>query len=555
MPEKTPEVIGKYKILSLVAKGGMGAVYKAVHPSLRRLVILKKLTIRNNKIVKERFKREAQILLDMQSPYIVHLFDYFIEGQSHYIVEEYVEGLSLAQVLEKQVALETEIALLIFQDACLALKFAHARGIVHRDIKPGNILISKRAEVKLADFGIASSDSDEKLENAEWKAEKLERDALSANSELTQHGVTLGTPAYMSPEQITDSRTVDSRADIYSMGVMLYEMLTGTKPFPSALNEATLEKIKKGKYINPRKIDKSIPPVICRMIRRMLRANPARRFQSIDSVLKIVKKYLSQYDVHKIRVALAQTVLTKKQFAPPVFEKKNERGKKAALIAVSIVLACFFFRWIWTKGYIHRTVLSHWYAQVVLSMDMPSTSSIDSDLPVRSFFFVDDGKDIPEVKGSRRVFAEIKNSPDVKDGGKKYETYPVYLRPGKYRVKIAVGPYIMWHSLKVEDKPLRFEISSLRNAKRPVTVHAASYDNADGKTLSSKTEFYLLYRGKWILLENAPKSELKTGSVLKFWAKCPGYEDAVYSLILDWYQDELFLNAGLDKIPFEEQKK
>ena len=145
MAEKIPESIGKYKILGLVAKGGMGAVYKAVHPSLKRLVILKKLTIRNNKIVRERFKREAQILLDMQSPYIVHLFDYFVEGSSHYIVEEFVEGLSLAQVLEKQVALGTELALLIFQDACLALKFAHVRGIVHRDIKPGNILISKRA--------------------------------------------------------------------------------------------------------------------------------------------------------------------------------------------------------------------------------------------------------------------------------------------------------------------------------------------------------------------------------------------------------------------------
>ena len=142
MAEKIPESIGKYKIMGLVAKGGMGAVYKAVHPSLKRLVILKKLTIRNNPTVRERFKREAQILLDMQSPYIVHLFDYFIEGQSHYIVEEFVDGMSLAQVLDKQVALGTEIALLIFLDACLSLKFAHARSIVHRDIKPGNILIS-----------------------------------------------------------------------------------------------------------------------------------------------------------------------------------------------------------------------------------------------------------------------------------------------------------------------------------------------------------------------------------------------------------------------------
>lgn len=554
MTEKIPEAIGKYKILSLVAKGGMGAVYKAVHPSLRRLVILKKLTIRNNKIVKERFKREAQILLDMQSPYIVHLFDYFIEGQSHYIVEEYVEGLSLAQVLEKQVALETEIALLIFQDACLALKFAHARGIVHRDIKPGNILISKRAEVKLADFGIASSESEDKLEKEEWKEKNGADKTASVNSDLTQHGVTLGTPAYMSPEQITDSRSVDNRADIYSMGVMLYEMLTGTKPFPSTLNEATLEKIRKGKYINPRKIDKSIPTVICRMIRKMLRANPARRFQTIDSVLKIVKKHLSRFDTHKIRIALAQTVLTKRQFAPPAFERKNERWKKIVIFIAAATFICFLSRWIWTKGYVHKTLLSHWYASVVLSMDMPSTSSVDSDLPVRSFFFIDDGKDIPEVKGSRRVFSEIRSSSDISTGKKKYETYPVYLRPGKYRVKIAVGPYILWYSIKVGAKPLKFEIDSLRNAKRPVTVHASSYDNEDGNSLSSKTEFYLLYRGKWTLLEKTPRSELKTGSVLKFWAKCPGYKDAVYSLILDWYQDELFLNAGLDKIPFEEEQ-
>ena len=228
MADKIPEIIGKYKIMGLVAKGGMGAVYKAVHPSLKRLVILKKLTIRNNATVKERFKREAQILLDMQSPYIVHLFDYFVEGSSHYIVEEYVDGLSLAQLLEKQVSLGVELSLLVFLDACLALKFAHARGIVHRDIKPGNILISKRAEVKLADFGIASSESGDVLPLSNSSGE-----VTNLDNNLTQSGVTLGTPAYMSPEQITDSRSVDKRADIYSMGVMLYEMLTWDSGYKS----------------------------------------------------------------------------------------------------------------------------------------------------------------------------------------------------------------------------------------------------------------------------------------------------------------------------------
>ncbi len=536
MAEKIPEMIGKYKIMGLVAKGGMGAVYKAVHPSLKRMVIIKKLTIRNNKIVKERFKREAQILLDMQSPFIVHLFDYFIEGQSHYIVEEFVEGLSLAQILDKQIALETELALLIFLDACMALKFAHARGIVHRDIKPGNILISKRAEVKLADFGIASSESEEELSET---SEQSKTEAAKVSDGLTQHGVTLGTPAYMSPEQITDSRSVDKRADIYSMGVMLYEMLTGTKPFPSALNEETLEKIKKGRYVNPRKIDRSIPKVICRMIKKMLKANPDRRFQSIESVIKILKKYLSHYDTHKIRIALAQTVLTKRQFAIPTFERKSERGKKITAGIILGGLFCFLCGWVWNKGYVHKTVLSHWYKSVVLNMTLPSTSSVDSDLPVRAFFFVDDGKEIPEVNNSRRVFTQKKS--------KAYETYPVYLRPGKYRIKIAVGPYIMWQTLEVKSEKINLNIKNLEKATRPVKVHAQSYDSENGKDITKSTKFYLSYRGKWVLLEEISAGELKTGTVYKILAKSSGYNDAFYSLILDWYQDELFLTAALER--------
>ena len=542
MAEKIPESIGKYKIMGLVAKGGMGAVYKAVHPSLKRLVILKKLTIRNNPTVRERFKREAQILLDMQSPYIVHLFDYFIEGQSHYIVEEFVDGMSLAQVLDKQVALGTEIALLIFLDACLSLKFAHARSIVHRDIKPGNILISKRAEVKLADFGIASSESGDVIPVSKQKTP----DITAVDSGLTQTGVTLGTPAYMSPEQITDSRSVDKRADIYSMGVMLYEMLTGTKPFPSNLNADTLDKIKKGKYVNPRVIDKSIPPVICRMIKKMLKANPDRRYQNIDSVIKIVKSYLSHYDTHAIRVALAQTVLTKQQFPIPEFERKNQIGKKITLGIMGAACIVGGIWWTWSKGYIHKTLLSPWYSQVILNMEMPSTSSADSDLPVRAFFFIDDGKDIPEVNNSRRIFTRDANKVENKKN-MNLSTYPLYLRPGKYRVKIAVGPYVIWRSLTVEKDNLNVNVTNLRNQKRNIKIIAGSYDNESGKSLTGNTKFYISYRGKWVLMDEVPMDEIKTGSVIKILTKCEGYKDSVYSLILDWYQDELILNAGMEK--------
>src|SRR5574344_1894594 len=200
MSDEFPPMIGKYKVIGIIAKGGMGVVYKAIHPSLKRYVVIKKMTARRNSSNVERFKREAQILLDLQSPYIVHLFDYFTEGGYRYMVEELVDGMAVDKLLQKQTVLSPQLALLILQDACFALKYAHSKDIVHRDIK-------------LADFGIAS-------------------DKEQGDDSLTQSGVALGTPAYMPPEQFEDSAAVDQRADIYALGIMLYEMITGSKPYP-----------------------------------------------------------------------------------------------------------------------------------------------------------------------------------------------------------------------------------------------------------------------------------------------------------------------------------
>ena len=283
-----PAEMGKYKIVSEIARGGMGIVYKAVHPSLKRHVIIKKLSIRGNNSIKERFKREAQILLDLNNPNIVHLFDYFTEGSYHYIVLEFVDGMSLDKLLKKQVVLSPQLSMLIFRDSLRALKFAHDNGVVHRDIKPGNILISRHGDIKLADFGIASSEREED------------------DTSLTQSGVTLGTPSYMPPEQFDDSHSVDKRADIYAMGIMLYEMVTGTKPYAGNFAPETIAKIQKGKYIPPEQINKGIPKVICKLIKKMTRVKASKRYQDIEPILKVVDKYLKKYDTEEIRNSITE---------------------------------------------------------------------------------------------------------------------------------------------------------------------------------------------------------------------------------------------------------
>ena len=557
MAENVPQMIGKYRIMGLVAKGGMGAVYKAVHPTLKRMVILKKLTIKGNATIRERFKREAQILLDMQSPYIVHLFDYFVEGNSHYIVEEFVDGLSLAQVIEKQVSLGTELSLLVFLDACYALKFAHARGIVHRDIKPGNILISRRAEVKLADFGIAASDDIEEI-----AVTKSERIVTKVAGDVTQTGVTLGTPAYMSPEQIMDSRSVDNRADIYSMGVMLYEMLTGSKPFDSTISEENLQKIRKGKYINPRKIDRSIPPVISRMIKKMLKGNPEKRYKSIDSVIKIIKRYLRDYDTHTIRISLAQIILAKNQFVIPEFEKKSRLGVKITSYALAAVALFSIGMYAWNAGIFHASILSPWYKPVTLNLVTPiagvQNNIYGMDIPVKAYFFDESDADLPEVKGSRRDFKTSEGIVTRTKSGKrisassaqniKYLTIkPVYLKDGLYRVKVLIGSYVMWSSFAVNGDCVNLNFDNLQKVKRQVTVQTRAFDAETGELLTSKTEFTVLYNGRYVPFSQVPPKELVSGKVMKIHAECKGYKLKEFSMIIDWYQDSLFVNAGLEK--------
>ncbi|MCQ2576590.1 MAG: serine/threonine protein kinase [Treponema sp.] len=549
MSNDFPPMIGKYKIQGIVAKGGMGVVYKAIHPSLKRYVVIKKMTAKGNQANAERFKKEAQILLDLQSPYIVHLFDYFTEGSFRYMVEELVDGLALDNLISKETVLPPQIAMLIMQDACYALKYAHSKDIIHRDIKPGNILISKRGEIKLADFGIAS-DAAEKAEG------------------LTVSGIALGTPAYMPPEQFEDSSTVDTRADIYALGIMLYEMVTGTKPYPGTFCVETLKTIKKGRYIHPRRIDKNIPQEIQRLIHRMIRPKAKNRIQSIEGVLRAVKRYLKHYDTHELRVHLAKAVMTPKDYKFPKFLTKDKKIRRAFRISLIVLIVAALFGICWKGNVFHRYLLRSIYSPVKVEMELPKALSGDLDLPVRAFFFEDDNGDIPEVKNSRRTFA-LKGTTRFEDffkfgfstqeirkntKTKRYDIGDVFLKDGQYRVKVVAGPYVWWDTFTVDGKPVVINCDLLKNMKKNLNIQANIVDAYTGADLSNQADIKVLYNDKWVKLYNLRDGELKSGSVLKVRIECPGYETALYSLLIDWYQEDLYISSGLKPIGSEKRK-
>ena len=200
------------EVLEMIGRGGMGIVFKALQPRLDRFVALKILSpaLAAQPGFPERFTREARVLARLSHPHIVSVFDFGDAAGFCYLLMEYVDGVNLRQAMEAGIT--PAQSLMLVPQVCEALQFAHDRGVLHRDIKPENILLDRHGRPKLADFGIA----------------KLAED--SGKPHLTQSGVQLGTAAYMAPEQIENPGTVDHRADIYSLGVVLYEMLTGELP-------------------------------------------------------------------------------------------------------------------------------------------------------------------------------------------------------------------------------------------------------------------------------------------------------------------------------------
>ena len=255
----TVETLGKYEIKRQLGRGAMGTVYEGWDPIIERRVAIKTVSLPDaadpeTEEALARFRREAQAAGRLTHPNIVGVFDYGETTELAYIVMEYVDGPPLKNLLDKQERFTVPDTVRIMEDLLAGLKFSHDRGVVHRDIKPANVMLTLQGQAKIADFGIARIES----------------------SSMTQAGTVMGTPAYMSPEQIM-GQVVDARSDIYSSGVLLYQLLTGERPFDGGMS-AIMHKALHTEPPRPSQISVTSPAAFDPVVRKAMAKRPEDRF-------------------------------------------------------------------------------------------------------------------------------------------------------------------------------------------------------------------------------------------------------------------------------------
>jgi serine/threonine-protein kinase len=292
------ERIGNCRIVEEIGSGGMAVIYKAVQESLGRTVAIKalKTAVAAESQFAIRFEREARSVATLQHENIIHIYDFHKESGNLFIVMEFVEGIDLYDLLDRCGAVPPDVAAIIAMQVARALDYAHYRGIIHRDIKPANIMISKQGGVKLMDFGIARDKS---------------------YGDLTETGTGLGTPSYMSPEQILGDK-LDFRSDIFSLGIVLYQMATGRKPFIEDEHKSVMHKIRLERYPSPRKINPQIPRELERIMYRCMGKLPRDRYRSTQDLVLALERFISRrvdmnYHARLVLFLRNQGVLTEQE--------------------------------------------------------------------------------------------------------------------------------------------------------------------------------------------------------------------------------------------------
>jgi eukaryotic-like serine/threonine-protein kinase len=532
---RIPTKIGKYQIQDKIAEGGMGAVFKGTHPTLEKPVVLKRLTFSSNEHLIERFRREAKIMMEFSNENIVRVYDHFKNASAYYIVQEFVDGKSVDLILKKERYLRYDEAIYIFYHACKALDYAHKNQVVHRDIKPANILLSKTGEIKLVDFGIAQSEDED--------------------DSLTKEGMALGTPSYMAPEQYDDSRNVSFKADIYSLGIMLYEMVTGKKPYPGKMTPETLLRIQKGKYTAVRKANPSLPRSINWFIRKSVQTNPKKRAESVALILRKLEKWYKGSDIDGIKEDLIR--LVNDQERRPSGSTKKRSLKKGILMPLSILVILTATGLIlYSQGFHYRTIYADEYGGFYLKQEIHSPDFYPDEYNFESTVFPDEEGRI----GDRKLSTFRYKASNVREDGSIFiESQKTYLPTGAYWIKTTSASRVYWQNIFIKPfnsrgfliKPgaldiLMLDLPSSEPENIKITMNIRS--RSDGADLNSSATISVEVNNKYIPMEEL-ESPLKSGKAYNFRVSAEGYYPLTYDLGLKNHQNELQLETRL--IPLE----
>ncbi|MFH1732711.1 MAG: protein kinase [Planctomycetota bacterium] len=290
-PEPDKQIVGGFEIISKLGKGGMGAVFKARQISADRIVALKILPPRlaRNKTFTERFLREARSAAKLNHPHIVQAITAGQDGAYYYFAMECVSGPTVARMLKAKGVLPERRALEIARDVARALDCAHEAGLVHRDVKPDNILVDADGAAKLADLGLA-------------------REIEVTDADLTQPGVAVGTPNYISPEQIRGEHGIDGRSDIYSLGATLYHMLVGQAPYAGGSSNEVMAKHLAEPVPDARKANPDVSPLAAAIVRKAMAKEAARRYPAAGAMLDSLQAAIAAPQRPAIRPAARKPV-------------------------------------------------------------------------------------------------------------------------------------------------------------------------------------------------------------------------------------------------------
>jgi len=344
--------LGHYKILELLGKGGMGEVYRAEDTTLDREVALKVLPaeLSSDPDRLARFEREAKTLAALDHPNIVTLYSVEEAEDHHFLTMQLVEGRSLEELLSTG-GMSVSRVLKVTISLTEALRAAHDKGVVHRDLKPANVMIDPEGRVKVLDFGLA------KLLRSDFD----EASSLMGTEAMTQEGVILGTIPYMSPEQI-QGETVDHRTDIFSLGILLHEMLCGQRPFQAPNTAALMSSILRDQPIPAREIKPDLPEKLSSIIHRCLEKDPLLRYQSADQLwleLRDVQNKIGGAASEEIEAAVERVlakVPTGRLSTPP-----PESGEDADAGAATHPHQRKWYRWLAAIGMVWGMIFAGYY--------------------------------------------------------------------------------------------------------------------------------------------------------------------------------------------------